>query len=55
MRIIKSKKDFDACRLQRHYIIKADGTAIYNYYEGSTGTVTKVIPEKHTGKLMREN
>ena len=51
MRIIKSKKDFDACRLQRHYIIKADGTAIYNYYEGSTGDCYKSDPRETYWKI----
>ncbi|MCL1671240.1 lipocalin family protein [Elizabethkingia ursingii] len=47
----KVKKDFDACRLQRHYIIKADGTAIYNYYEGSIGDCYKSDPRETYWKI----
>ncbi|OPC05138.1 hypothetical protein BAS09_05525 [Elizabethkingia ursingii] len=47
----KVKKDFDACRLQRHYIIKADGTAIYNYYEGSIEDCYKSDPRETYWKI----
>ncbi|MCL1666125.1 lipocalin family protein [Elizabethkingia ursingii] len=47
----KVKKDFDVCRLQRHYIIKADGTAIYNYYEGSIGDCYKSDPRETYWKI----
>nr|WP_305051450.1 lipocalin family protein [Elizabethkingia bruuniana] len=47
----KVKKDFDACRLQRHYIIKADGTAIYNYYEGSVQNCYKSDPRETYWKI----
>ncbi|WP_407503274.1 lipocalin-like domain-containing protein [Elizabethkingia miricola] len=47
----KVKKDFDACRLQRHYIIKADGTAIYNYYEGSVENCYKSEPRETYWKI----
>lgn len=50
----KVKKDFDACRLQRHYIIKADGTAIYNYYEGSVGNCYKSEPRETYWKVTKD-
>ena len=51
----KVKKNFDACRLQRHYIIKADGTAIYNYYEGDVNNCYKSEPRETYWKIKADN
>ncbi|MDV3566286.1 hypothetical protein CMU71_05170 [Elizabethkingia anophelis] len=50
----KVKKDFDMCRLQRHYIIKTDGTAVYNYYEGSVGNCYKSEPRETYWKITKD-
>ena len=50
----KVKKDFDMCRLQRHYIIKTDGTTVYNYYEGSVGNCYKSEPRETYWKITKD-